>query len=145
MKRVLLLLATFFAITSCRLSPEDWEEDFTGTWDLVGMTDLDWDTIEDLRNFQVANLIDDIDLEEAEMTLEFRNGKIAFESSISEITGTYIVDEDGLVTVDWYDGDVGVYWMYAQDGYLYMVECNFDDDGDLASENTAFKFRLVSK
>ena len=91
MRRLLTILAALFVITSC-LSSSDWEKDFTGTWDLIGITELNWSEIEDLRNYQMANIMDNSDLQESNMTFEFRNGKFGFSSDYQTVTGTYTVD-----------------------------------------------------
>ena len=52
-EKVFILLVAFFAITSC-LNSNDWEKDFTGTWDLVGIAEMNWHSIEKMKNYELA-------------------------------------------------------------------------------------------
>lgn len=147
MKKIIILLVAALAFSSCAVRPEEWEKDFTGTWSLVGMADLEWSRIEDMMNFNLAKTIDKNLYEASEMTFVFGNGRVKIEGEDNyTMTGDYTIDEDGVVSVDWDNSDQGdVYWMYAQGNYLYMVEMSLDDYGEISAMQDGFKFVKISK
>lgn len=146
MKKLWLVLMALVAVVSCKVSPEDWEADFTGSWELVGIADMNWHSIEDLRNIQLANAIDRRVTDDYNpMQLNFGSKKIQLLFSEYSENGSYTIDEDGAVMVDWIDGSGDTYWMFALNDMLYMIEFELDDFGELSGEQTAFKLRRLSK
>ena len=146
MKKFLLILAAALALCSCGLRSEDWEKEFSGTWDLTGIATLNWNTIEKMSNFKLAKYIDDnVTPDINDMTLVFGQGRISFESDGESVYGRYTVDNDGTVQVSWEDDSGDVYWMYVEGRTLYMVEFGVDDNGDLESYQTALKFQRISQ
>ena len=146
MKKLWIVLVALVAVVSCKVSPEDWEADFTGSWECIGYADMSFQEIEDLGNGELAKAI------ESQMTdsdfpaqMNFGNKKIEFIFPDYSVNGSYTIDENGGVLVDWNDEEGDFYWMYVQNDVLYMIEFELDDSGELSGEQTAYKFRLLSK
>ena len=51
--------------------------------------------------------------------------------------GSYTVDKNGTVSVNWENGTMDTYWMYVQDDCLYMIEFGLDDFGEMVSRSAA--------
>ena len=147
MKRLWIVLMAFFALVSCKISPQEWEEDYTGSWELIGIADMNWHSIEDLTNIQLAHAIDRRLTDDYNpMQMNFGSRRIQFVSDDETLDdGRYTIDEDGGIMVDWDDHYGDVYWMFALNDVLYMIEFSLDDFGELSGEQTAFKFRRLSK
>ena len=148
MKKVLVFLAVICAaVSSCKPSPAEYEKDFTGSWLLTGSADLKWQSIENLRNYKVAEAIDNrLSPEESNTVLDFGNRKIAFTINGEwGGSGSYVINNDGIVTVSWNSGEKDVYWMYAKDNNLYLIEYSIDQFGDVSGVQTAFKFTRRAK
>ena len=143
MKKFFLFLTSAILLASCESSPEDYEKSYSGTWEEVGSAEMDWKSIKNMRNYKLAKAIDKSISSENILTLVFGNKR--FELSGNDLSsGSYSIDKDGTVSVEWDDEGADVYWMYNDDDYLYMIEFGLDEDGELSKNQLAFKFRRVS-
>lgn len=146
MQRLGILLMAFFVVSSCKISPDAIEKDFTGSWDVVGEAEVNWDDIVDKRNFAVAKCIDNHLIGFHDMHLSFGNKRIEYYVSqdLYYDNGSYSIDENGIVTVKWDDGASDMYWMHVHREMLYMIEFTLDDSGEMSDLQPAFKFKRVS-
>lgn len=147
MKKVFVIFIIFSAIIcSCKPSPADWENDFTGSWLLSGSAELNWHSIEDMTDGEVVKAINSrLSPSEMTSTLEFGNRIIEFTVDGESLgAGTYDIDNDGIVSVSWGEDGVDTYWMFVMDNILYMIEYDIDDYGEVSGVQTAYKFSRMS-
>ena len=147
MNKVLFVLVVLsLAVCSCKPGPEEWEKMFSGSWLLSGSAELNWHSVEDMTNAELADVINSrLSLSDMTSTLEFGNGNIRFTVEGESLPlGSYVIDKDGIVSVSWQDGGGDTYWMYAQDANLYMIESDLDDFGEVSGVQTAYKFTRMT-
>lgn len=148
MKKLLVILAIIsIAVSSCKPSAEEIEKEITGSWLLSGSADFKWQTIEKMGNNKRVEAIEErLTPEERKSNLDIGNRKIAFAfEGLWGGSGTYVINEDGLVIVSWSGGEKDTYWMYVKDDQLYMIEFDTDSFGDISGVQTVFKFNRKSR
>ncbi|MDO4497745.1 MAG: zinc ribbon domain-containing protein [Bacteroidales bacterium] len=125
------------------IDTDRYEAAYRGVWESVGLALFPFSEVEELRNMDVAELIEQNMRISNIACLYFGDGEMKLTlNGKTSLSGRYMIRESGNISVETPSGENGAMWMYSpSDGVLFSYLFYVEDDGkEMAS---AIKFRRV--